>query len=267
MKAIPVSAYGEYSYCPRSLYLSLRLRLEKDASPERARELLGAAVRKELNLRQPRMLEGLSSPDALEDALISVLETLLADFPRKCKDLAAYDAAILQKCAFDLRPELLGEIEVMRDRLAYMIDSAGIDGVIRRIEPWKTELFVKSESLGLSGRIDKVMKEKKTYYPADIKTREYPGSPWEEDRIQACAYCMLLEESFGGNVKVPYGFLEYVRSQERIPVMNTPKLKEETLMLHDEIVEVLCGDIPDVCSHGNSKKCESCGFAGKCFDI
>lgn len=264
MKFIPVSALGDYLFCPRSAYLALEMRLARDATTERAMELMGSMIRKELSLRQHEILENLSVPSALEEALYFLLDDLLEQIKKGPGELSIYDGAVLEKCASDIRPGLLGELSVMTEKLAYMIDEAGIDGALKRIRPWKTGYFVKSGLLGYSGRVDKVMSGR-FYYPVDIKTCRYSGGVWDADRMEICAYSLLLEEDSGS--KVPHGLLEYARSQEKIPVLNTAGLRKKTLEAKDEIMGVLEGDIPEVCTHGNGRKCSSCGFFGKCYDI
>ena len=261
---IHVSSINHYAFCPRGVYLSDVLLIEPRPSVERSKGLVGHAIRKEFSLRQSRILGKISAPAEIEDALLTELENILKDVPYIYKDLLEG----INTCEYllEIRPELLNEIKVMGEKLEIMVDEIGIEDSLRRITPWRVEYSIRSNRLKFSGRIDKVMKED-GYFPVEIKTGTPGNGVWEGDRLQTCAYCMLLEEKLRLKKVIPFGFVEYTKVQEKRPVMNTEQLRRRVINARDGVIEILNGKIPDICPHGSGKKCESCGFKEKCYEI
>jgi CRISPR/Cas system-associated exonuclease Cas4 (RecB family) len=261
MMKIQVSSINQYMFCPRSVYLSAVLQLEPQPSVERVKGLLGHAVRKELSLRQSRILGKIHDVDALEEALLNELENVLEDVPYIYKDLL--EGFEVTGFISELRPELLNEIGILRSRLEIMIDETGLEDSLKRITPWRAEYPVKSDKLKFTGRIDKVMREE-NYFPVEIKTGNPGNGVWMGDRLQTCAYSMLLEENLGLEKIIPFGFVEYTRIQDKRPVLNTEQLRRRVLAVRDEVIEILDGKNPGICPHGSEKKCSVCGFKESC---
>ena len=259
---INVSDLSRYIFCPRITYLSCVLKIKSEPSAEQEKGLLGHAIRKEFSLRQAKIIGKVKNVDEINDLLLKELEEILKDIQHIYTE--KLEKISVEKILPEIKPELLGEIRLMKERVKATIEKFGIEESLKRVTPWKVEFSIRSEDMKFSGRIDKVMKEE-TYFPVEIKT----GSPaeiiWEGDRLQTCAYAMLLEEKFG--TRIPYGFVEYTRIQERRPVMTTEKLRREVLYTRDKIFEILNGKIPEICPHGSGKKCESCGFKEKCYEL
>jgi len=263
MKAyVPVSSLGDYSFCPRSVYLSEVLDMEQEPRVKKARELFNHSVRRELSLRRHKVLGRISSADEIEGAFLEEAEEVLKTACRVFKDIPGED---LKEYVSALRPQLKKEMKVAAGKLHYMVDEVGMKKALEKITPWKVDYSVCSDELRLTGRIDAVMKEKNVCYPVDLKTGEAAAGVWDDDKAVVCAYSMLLEENLG--IKVPYGYVEYTRTQERMPVMNTEELRENVMETRDEILEILGGNVPEICPHGNGKKCEACGFSEKCYEI
>lgn len=51
------------------------------------------------------------------------------------------------------------------------------------------------------------------------------------------------------------------------PVMYTDSLRKSVMDTRDSVFGLLEGAVPDICPHGNGKKCESCGYAKRCYEI
>jgi len=259
---INVSDLNKYSFCPRIIYLSKVLKLKPKPSAEIEKGLIGHAIRKELSLRQAKIIGKVKSIDEIKFILLKELEDILDDIPHIYKD--KLETIDLEEYMPKVKPEILSEIEIMQKRLTTMIKKFGIDESLRRVTPWKIEFSIRSEKLKLSGRIDKVMKEKEIYIPIEIKTGTPPEFTWEGDKLQTCGYGILLEDKF--NKKVPYGFVEYTRIQENRPVLMTEKLRREVIYTRDKILEILNGKvIPKVSNFSNERKCKNCSFREKCY--
>lgn len=261
---VHVSALNQYSFCPRAVYLSQVLKLKPEPSLQKTKGILGHAIRKELSLRQGKLLGKVKTPGEIKAILLKELENILGDIPHIYKEkLPSFDPEIIS----EIRPQILKEIDLMEKKLCAMVEQLGMEEALKEVTPWKVEFFLKSETLQFSGRIDKVMKKSKTYLPIEIKTGEPGDGVWEGDRLQTCAYVMLLEEKFQLE-KIPFGFVEYTQIQEKRPVMTTEQVRRRVLYTRDEIISILNEEsIPDINSHGSENKCKTCDFREKCYAI
>ena len=256
---IAVSILSAYSFCPRSVYLSEVLGLEPDSLAEMQRGVFGQEVRKKLIVKQIALLGDVtdipSLMSALRDELDRVFDCVWKKYPRVCSEEAS-----------KVKSEVVTDLGAFSERLSYIAEDIGFERALRKMTPWKVDYSVSSEKLGLNGRIDKVMKES-IHYPVEIKTCSPPESVWEGDRLQVCAYGILLEEDLMLKKKIPYGFVEYARIPEMRPVMYTDALRKSVTDTRDAVCELLEGVVPDICPHGNGRKCESCGYSKRCYEI
>ncbi len=256
---VAVSVLSSYSFCPRSVYLSSVLGLEPDSVASLERGLFDHALRKTLIAKQMELLGAVDDAGGLVSALRDVVErsfgVVLEDYP-----------SVRREDAEAVRSEVLADLGALGERVSYIAEDLGFDAALRRMSPWRVDYPVSSEKLSLCGRIDKVMKES-FYYPVEIKTCSPPESVWEGDRIQVCAYALLLEEDVQAKKKIPYGFVEYTRVPEMRPVMNTDSLRKKVSETSEAVFKILEGVVPDICPHGSGRKCESCGYSKKCYEI
>lgn len=259
---INVSDISRYIFCPRIIYLSNVLKIIPKPSIEQEKGILGHAIRKEFSLRQAKIIAKIKNVDDIETILMNELENILEDIPHIYKE--KIETIEIEKILPEIKPEIIKEITIMEKRVRAMIEKFGINEALRRVTPWRVEFSLKSERMKLSGRVDKVMKEE-SYYPVEIKTGNTTESIWNADRLQVCAYAMLLEEKL--KIRIPYGFVEYTRIQEKRPVMTSEKLRRDVLYTRDKIFEILSGKLPEICPHGSGKKCEGCGFKDICYEI
>jgi CRISPR-associated exonuclease Cas4 len=256
---ILASDLNRFIYCPRQVYLANVLGLEGVQTLEMGRGLVGHAVRRELSMRHRRLLERMRSAEDLDGLLRRELDAVLADIPFIFAEKwsAGYGMFIPE-----LKEEMLSEAKRLGDELSAMAEEMGFERALEYVTPWKTEYAIASEKLGLRGRIDKLMKAP-GFVPVEIKTGAVSELSWEGDRVQLCAYGMLLEDKFGK--RVSHGFIEYTRVQERRPVLFTEKLRRQVIHIRDEVEEISAGKVPTVCPHGQPKKCESCSLSRICY--
>lgn len=258
---VNVSNLREYLFCPRSVYLSVVLGTEPDTSEEDLKSRLLHAVRKELSLRQSRVVSKAKCSDWLERMFLDELENILNDVPYIYRELLSGNP--VEKYLPQVGNHVLIEIRIMADNLGLLVDDLGLDETLSRITPLKTDYTIRSDELGLSGRIDKVMSEE-FVYPVDIRTGKAGAGVWKGDMVSVCAYSILLEEDLHLEKPVSYGFVEYVKIQEKRPVMNTEKLRREVLRIRDSFLTTCEGDIPDVLPMWEFRKCRSCRFREAC---
>jgi CRISPR-associated protein Cas4 len=258
---IQVSELTRYLFCPRAYYLANVLQLESPKTPEMGRGIIGHAARRELSMRQAKILSGMGSVGDVDTMLRRELDAVLNDLPYIFAQKWSNEYVTFMP---DVKIELTAELDMLRDDLSAMVEDMGFQKTLSYLTPWKTEYGVKSESLNLVGRVDKVMRTD-TVVPVEIKTGKVSDKCFDTDRIQVCAYGMLLEEQLGQNIS--YGMLEYTRNQERRSVVLTEKLRRQVITTRDELIEVLEGLLPQVCPHGQPRKCTSCSYKERCYRI
>lgn len=255
---IPVSLLNEYSFCPRSVYLSQVLKLEPDSITQMEKGVFSQELRKRLLLRQMSLLAKANDTAFLISALRDELDRAYGKVRLKFSSLSDEEAVGVKK-------EVLADLCAFSERLDYIAEDIGFEKALDKMTPWKVDYAVSSDNLGLSGRIDKVIKES-FCYPVEIKTCSPPESVWDGDRLQVCAYGLLLEEVLATD-KILYGFVEYTRIPEMRPVMFTETLRKNVLKTRSGVCSLFEGEVPDICPHGNGRKCESCGYSRGCYEI
>ena len=257
---VSVSLLREFDFCSRAVYLKHVLKVNPKFTLDYAHALVGYAVRKELSLRQPRLLRKIKDGVHLEDLMVEEMENILFDLPviykRKLVDVD------LEQLIPKLKREMKGELELMHNNLLSILKEYGFKRAVELLTPLKVEYHLKSESIGFSGVIDKIMEP---LVPVKIKTGRVGGGVWGGDRLQLCAYGILLEEKF--EQEIQSGFVEYTRVQEKRPVYFTENLRRKVLDARDTITEILSGHFPEICPHGNGRKCSACALKEECYKL
>jgi CRISPR-associated exonuclease Cas4 len=96
--------------------------------------------------------------------------------------------------------------------------------------------------------------------PVERKTRRWSGrEPRPGDRAQVLAYCLLVEETWGGNVD--YGLLKYVDNEFTISFGH--KQRQEIINLIAEMHAART--LKHVSrSHNQRQRCAKCGVRASC---
>lgn len=261
---VNASDLSVYCFCPRAVYLSKVINIKPEPTVQQSMGLVSHAIRKELSLRQPKILNKVSDVSEIRSLLESEVDKVLRDAPYIYKSiLSGVDASSYFST---VRSEIFSELSFMEKKLRSLVEEMGLDDALHKITPKWVEYPVKSDELMLCGRIDKVMSDP-PYVPVEIKTGAVPYTLWEGDRIQTCAYVMLLEDWLSLNKPIDLGFVEYTRITEMRSVIATEGLRRRVIEVRDSVLDILDGFVPEICPHGSGKKCESCGFKEQCYDI
>jgi CRISPR-associated exonuclease Cas4 len=128
---------------------------------------------------------------------------------------------------------------------------------------WIREFYIKSERLGLHGKID-VLEIKNIRSSGPILTpieRKRGSSYYDNDEIQLAAYCMLLEEYLEEPVRL--GYLYLFGTNERYAITITDWHTEKVLTITQAIRNMQLNSIPDFTS--NPKKCKNCSVVQYCM--
>ncbi len=262
------SDLNTHAFCPRKIYLSRVLKLGKKPTKEMYRGIIEHILRKELSFRYPRILERVSEPMEISESVDREIDSILKGFPFIYRELVNQSPedvdcnTILQELVAGLHHETAA----LHRTLEFMVEEAGLQKAIEEVTPWRIEYAVESRELGISGRIDKVLRRNNIYIPVEVKTGRVPSSVWWGDRLQVAAYSMLLEEELD-SVDISFSIVEYTRSSERCPVKVTERLRRAVLETRDDIIRILGGFVPEVCCHGNNNKCSVCSFKTECHNI
>ncbi len=125
------------------------------------------------------------------------------------------------------------------------------------------DVRLQSETLGLSGRLDLVLRQGERAWPVDFKLSRRTGIA-AHFKLQLAAYGLLLEEAWG--VTVDSGFLYSIpnRRAETIPI--TPRLRKKVL----RTVQAIRASIEEERTPPPTKKrgrCVNCEFRRFCNDV
>jgi CRISPR-associated exonuclease Cas4 len=123
-------------------------------------------------------------------------------------------------------------------------------------------LWLHSESLGLSGKLDLLIVTSDACYPVDFKDTH--GGPRRNHRFQLAAYALLAEEAF--ECPAPDGFI-YLVPEKRMVGLNLTEVDRDG-------VRRALADIRRMIEHEDlppptpvRARCEACEFRNYCGDI
>jgi CRISPR-associated exonuclease Cas4 len=126
----------------------------------------------------------------------------------------------------------------------------------------KQEKPLVSESYGLTGRPDYLVRVDEGIVPVEVKSTKRPASgAYDSHIMQLAAYCLLVEEVTGE--EVPYGIIRYADAEVLIDY--TPELRDELVELLDEMSEARAAE--DVHrSHDDPRRCRGCSMRESCTE-
>ncbi|MFY9195743.1 MAG: CRISPR-associated protein Cas4 [Methanoculleus sp.] len=139
----------------------------------------------------------------------------------------------------------------------HLADGRGMHARQGRRGGWYREIYLRSESLGLHGRVDLIDMQNGAV-PVERK-RGY--AYYENDLIQLAAYAMLLEEHL--DEPVPLGYLYLYGTNERHPIDITERLRQKVTDTVVNIRAMQIDNAPTFCE--NPRKCKKCSVIGYCM--
>lgn len=160
--------------------------------------------------------------------------------------------------------------------LVYEIDPATLSPACREMEdqipqlarslanyidlllPSEVEVDLRSDKLGLSGRLDRLVT--KGRIPSIIRTGSAPeDGVWKRDRLMLAGYALLLAEKYGEKVKK--GLVEYPRSEAVREAEIHSVDRSRVLRIRDRIQQIKEGQLPD---RPEDARCETCEVKERC---
>lgn len=134
----------------------------------------------------------------------------------------------------------------------------GLAPYISLLVPSEVEVDLRSDRLGLSGRLDRLVANR--YEPSIIRTGSAPKDGiWKRDRLMLAGYAMLLTEKYGE--KVNRGLVEYPRSAAVREVEIHSVDRSRVLRIRDRVRQIKEGQLPD---RPKDARCEGCDVLERC---
>mgnify|MGYP001772823874 CR=1 FL=1 len=126
----------------------------------------------------------------------------------------------------------------------------------RNFEVIGEEVELRSDRLGLIGKVDFIVREREGIAPLEVKYSRRARIWW---RYTLVAYSMLLEESSGKPVKHAYLYLE---GGKIIKLNLKDRDRRIVLMAIEECGRIVDGKVP---RRYESRSCKNCDFRQKCY--
>lgn len=130
---------------------------------------------------------------------------------------------------------------------------------------WIREFYLKSDTLGLHGKID-ILESKNIKSIGTTLTpieRKRGSSYYINDEVQLAAYCMLLEDYLEEPVRM--GYLYLFGTNERYAITITDWHRDKVLEVVQAIRNMSLDRIPGFAD--NPKKCEKCSTVQYCLPM
>jgi CRISPR-associated exonuclease Cas4 len=119
-----------------------------------------------------------------------------------------------------------------------------------------------SDILGLSGKLDLLIESSTGWYPVDFK--ETTGPARSNHLLQLCGYALLVEETY--QCSVAGGFIYLIPGNRIEPVELTDELRTDTLNALDRIREmILLQRVPEATEF--RARCTDCEYRNYCGDV
>ena len=127
-----------------------------------------------------------------------------------------------------------------------------------------TRLYLQSETLRIAGFADVIEEKEGMLVPVEYKHGKQ--GTWLNDAIQLCAQALCLEERQPDRPPIAYGYIFYLGSRRRMPVMLTTELRERTLAAIARAFQVAMLETPPQPLSGeDAVRCPCCSLLPLCL--
>jgi CRISPR-associated exonuclease Cas4 len=123
-------------------------------------------------------------------------------------------------------------------------------------------VWLMSEILGLSGKLDLLIESSTGWYPVDFK--ETSGPARSNHFLQLCGYALLVEEAY--QRPVARGFIYLIPPNSVEPVEMTVELRSNTLVALDRIREMIVSQRVPAATEVRGR-CTDCEYRNYCGDV
>jgi CRISPR-associated exonuclease Cas4 len=121
---------------------------------------------------------------------------------------------------------------------------------------FQPEEVLVSHRYGLRGKPDYIVRNPTGTFPVEVKSRACGGgNPYESEKAQLFAYCLLVEDITGDTVK--FGILEYRDRRRQVP-FGAPERDRVLGVLAEMRLARAGGNVAR--DHTHAARCRGCGF-------
>ena len=254
---LPVTALSSFVYCPKQFYATYVLK--EKVVPNKAM-VLGSVKHRAFDIffsKEESVVSSLSSDSdvfsVFRDAFVSALRKSVVSNRASLRSVG-----VSLDDAFRLSlPAVLSEAK-SRAGIVGSFLSEGVFGS----ELWnsltpkvRSEFSIKSDALGLKGRVDYVEYYPDFLVPVELKSGSMPDSGvWDHHRVQAVAYALLFEDVFGASCS--RAVVYYVDSGVRREVVLNPFLRDWVKDVVRQANDVIAsGVVPEGCGRPSCVFC------------
>lgn len=265
---IPVSWLARYLYCPFQLYLEVVMGVQPVMEPRR---LEGELVHSMISLfvkNEEKILKKVREDMARNEIVrffyseyLSIALSFLASENSRIKSLGLQSHGF-----FESHLGLISRLASKRGNEVFAAlgeSRAKGEPITRTLFPRiEASVFLESRQLGLKGEIDLVEIQRTSTYPVELKLSAPPkGGLWSSDRVQLGGYILLINKEWDSQMS--QGFIEYLKTGERIRLSLNPFLEKEIFELRDRIEEMIVTKQPPKFDK-KAVKCGTCGYRKVC---
>jgi len=176
-----------------------------------------------------------------------------------CQRIVFYQYAmpVQRKATFKMEHGKAVELQLEQLERRRKLREYGLAEGSRRFQVWLT-----SERLALSGRLDLLISTPRGGFPVDFKDTREPVR--HNHHVQLCAYALLVEDSLGQPVST--GFIYRVPRDDVVVVDITPALRLETVSMLQAIRAMIQAErMPDPTPV--RARCTDCEYRNYCGDV
>lgn len=188
----------------------------------------------------------------------------LENWLREALDRAEAELPVI--CGEDVNiHDLRAAVGEMRESLPEM--ASKLSPKLELLIPSEVEVDLRSDRLGLSGRLDRLVSRAgdggpkgRVSIPSIIKTDNPPQTGvWRSDRLRLAGYAILLEDEL--KRRVDFGIVEYPRAGEVREVEIRSSDRRRILRIRDRVRLINYGKLPD---RPKEAPCERCPVLETC---
>lgn len=259
MKLLPVSALSSWVHCPRQFYLAYVLKKEEPPKDVMILGLIKHKLHEYISNNNRALITHFKPQDNPQERLQHAYTELLQKIIRahryalKRVNVTPHDAF---RSAVPLtRFEATATANTITPLLRQGLTGEKLwDSITPKV---KTEYSVKSTTLGLKGRIDRLECYENNLVPVELKSGKAPQDGiWDTHRVQAAAYALMLEDTF--KTSVPTSIVHYIDHDSKRELVMNPYLKEQVTDTIAQLRACLASqELPNGCGREN---CPSCRF-------
>lgn len=265
-KIISVSDITAWLYCPRKVYLNKICGLKVGQNRNMVIGRLKHNILENFSKSEEKVITQFDSNfDSLD--MVFIYEDLIKHIAKNVFDQNQQSIEKFLIDKEDILKKILRDFSEDIKLRVKSIKEAILKGHIKE-DIWKnldsiylSELKLESESLGLKGRVDRIIisRADNSIIPFELKSRE--DKIFLSDELQLTAYAMLLEYQY--HQKILKGIIEVGNNKQEIEISEDKK--QEVLRIAEEIRNLNEKFVPPIQSNFN--KCRSCEFREECMKL